>query len=91
VDLISAIPVEIIDYDREKPEIQLFMKYFKLIRLVKLIRGKKINSHLDRFKDYITYQQFLNPFLEIMKLFFIIITMTHWLACIFNSIRFSTL
>lgn len=55
IDLISAIPVELIHVNNSNIKMDIFLKYFKLIRLIKLIRGKKINTHIDRIKDYITY------------------------------------
>ena len=55
IDLISAIPVELITENDDDSDIYLSLKYFKLIRLIKLLRGRKINAYLDRLKDYIKY------------------------------------
>lgn len=55
IDLVSAFPVELISVNDDETGYFLSFKYFKLIRLIKLLRGRRINAYLDRLKDYIKY------------------------------------
>jgi hypothetical protein len=42
---------------------------------------------MERIEDFLIDYDILKVFLEFFKIFFVIITLAHWIACFFHFIR----
>ncbi len=55
-----------------------------LLRLTKIMRVTKLNKITEKLDDFIINMQFVKIVFSFSKLFFIIITSAHWIACFFH-------
>ena len=62
------------------------LRFLRILRVLKLLQGQKLQNVKQYVDDFLVNPLF-KTLLSFFKLFFIIITSAHWIACIFHLIR----
>ncbi|CAD8128335.1 unnamed protein product [Paramecium sonneborni] len=98
LDLISSFPYDdmislfIDDQNSEQlqrnTQIIKIMRIIRFIKVIRLMRALKLKKIINQIEDSLLLDKTIISIISFFKICLIILSLSHWLACIWNGIRF---
>ncbi len=75
------------EYEKQSRNGIRIIRLIRIVRVLKLFEEQKLTTFKDQLQDFIANQTYLKIFLQILQLYFMIMTFSHWVACILHYVR----
>lgn len=93
LDLITSFPYEIAGSNRDEisvldvqQNLVAGIRALKFIRLIRVVRVLKLNIFIRKIEDYFQFEKIINGLISLGKLFFEILFIAHFIACLWHLI-----
>ncbi|CAK81386.1 unnamed protein product (macronuclear) [Paramecium tetraurelia] len=90
LDFLAVLPYDQM-FSVEDSQTQLFkiVRLFKFIKIIRLLRVLKISKILQKLEESFTLAQTFQAMIQFLKIACMILSIAHWIACIWNIIEYT--
>ncbi|CAD8068161.1 unnamed protein product [Paramecium primaurelia] len=90
LDFLAVLPYDQM-FNAEESQAQLIkiVRLFKFIKIVRLLRVLKISKILQKLEESFTLAQSFQEIIQFLKIACLILSIAHWIACIWNIIEYT--
>ncbi|CAD8086476.1 unnamed protein product [Paramecium sonneborni] len=90
LDFLAVLPYDQM-FSEDESQTQLFkiVRLFKFIKIIRLLRVLKISKILQKLEESFTLAQTFQAIIQFLKIACMILSIAHWIACIWNIIEYT--